>query len=178
MKFCGLADGWFVSWLGTIAFAVTALVAPLTTPSLNAGASSLTTGVCSFTAAARSPQELEENTSSNKAGAGKRGTSERAAGKLEPERGYAAFYSSSLEGRKTACGGVYSATKLTAAHRRLPCGTKLRVTNLRNGKTVRVTVTDHGPLSSGRILDLSYVAAVHLDFIKQGTTLAKVEVLR
>src|SRR5690242_1245644 len=54
----------------------------------------------------------------------------------EPERGYAAFYSSSLEGHKTACGGVYSASKLTAAHRRLPCGTKLRVTNLRNGKIV------------------------------------------
>jgi rare lipoprotein A len=96
----------------------------------------------------------------------------------EPERGYAAFYSSSLEGHKTACGGVYSASKLTAAHKRLPCGTKLRVTNLRNGKTVRVTVTDHGPFSNGRILDLSYAAAVHLDFIKQGTTLVKVEVIR
>jgi peptidoglycan lytic transglycosylase len=95
----------------------------------------------------------------------------------EPERGYAAFYSALLEGHKTACGGVYSASKLTAAHRRLPCGTKLRVTNLRNGKTVRVTVTDHGPFSNGRILDVSYAAAVHLDFIKQGTTLVKVEVL-
>jgi peptidoglycan lytic transglycosylase len=98
--------------------------------------------------------------------------------KLEPERGYAAFYGSSLEGHKMACGGVYSASKLTAAHKRLPCGTKLRVTNLRNGKTVRVTVTDHGPFSNGRILDLSYAAAVHLDFIKQGTTLVKVEVIR
>jgi len=95
----------------------------------------------------------------------------------EPERGYAAFYSALLEGHKTACGGFYSASKLTAAHRRLPCGTKLRVTNLRNGKTVRVTVTDHGPVSNGRILDVSYAAAVHLDFIKQGTTLVKVEVL-
>jgi len=98
--------------------------------------------------------------------------------KPEPERGYAAFYSSSLEGHKTACGGVYSASKFTAAHPRLRCGTKLRVTNLRNGKIVRVTVTDHGPFSNGRILDLSYAAAVHLDFIKQGTTLVKVEVLR
>lgn len=99
-------------------------------------------------------------------------------GKQEPERGYAAFYSSSLEGHKTACGGVYSASKLTAAHRSLPCGTKLRVTNLRNGKIVRVTVTDHGPFSNGRILDLSYAAAVRLGFIKQGTTLVKVEVVR
>jgi len=95
----------------------------------------------------------------------------------EPERGYAAFYSSSLEGHKTACGGVYSPEKLTAAHRTLPCGTRLRVTNLRNSKTVRVTITDHGPLSHGRILDLSYEAARRLDFLKQGTTLVKLEIL-
>ena len=96
----------------------------------------------------------------------------------EPERGYAAFYSSSLEGHKTACGGVYSPAKLTAAHRSLPCGTRLRVTNIRNGKSVRVTVTDHGPFSNGRIIDLSYEAARRLDFLKQGTTLVKLDVLR
>ena len=187
MKFCGLADGWFVGWfvgwLGVMAFVVSALIAPFSITiacSPTAGASSptpeswaLTARACSFTAGDRSPQEPEENTSSSRTGAGKSGAS-----KPEPERGYAAFYNSSLEGHKTACGGVYSASKLSAAHRRLPCGTKLRVTNLRNGKTVRVTVTDHGPLSNGRILDLSYAAAVHLDFIKQGTTLVKVEVLR
>ena len=100
-----------------------------------------------------------------------------AAGKPEPERGYAAFYSHSLDGHKTACGGTYSATQLTAAHHKLPCGTKLRVTNLRNGKTVRVTVNDHGPSSPNRIIDLSYAAAEALNFTKQGTTLVKVEVL-
>ena len=157
MKFCGLETRWLVGWLGVIALAVSALAA-------NAGE--------------RPVQEPEESTSSSKTGAGKPGASGRAASKPEPERGYAAFYSSSLAGHKTACGGVYSATKLTAAHRSLPCGTKLRVTNLRNGKTVRVTVTDHGPFSNGRILDLSYAAALHLDFIKQGTTLVKVEVIR
>ena len=98
--------------------------------------------------------------------------------KLPVERGYAAFYSPSLEGHKTACGGVYSSTKLTAAHPTLRCGTKLRVTNLRNGKTVRVTVNDHGPTSRDRIIDLSYAAAQALDFIPQGTTLVKLEVLR
>ena len=98
--------------------------------------------------------------------------------KPEPERGYAAFYSHSLEGRKTACGGTYSATQLTAAHRKLPCGTKLRVTNLRNGKTVRVTVNDRGPSSPNRIIDLSYAAAQALNFTKQGTTLVRLEVLR
>ena len=94
------------------------------------------------------------------------------------ERGYAAFYSQSLEGHKTACGGVYSSTQLTAAHRTLPCGTKLRVTNLRNGKSVRVAVNDHGPSSPDRIIDLSYAAAQALNFIPQGTTLVKLEVLR
>jgi len=94
------------------------------------------------------------------------------------ENGYAAFYSSSLEGHKTACGGVYSSTELTAAHRTFRCGTKLRVTNLRNGKSVRVTVNDHGPTSHDRIIDLSYAAAQALGFIPQGTTLVKVEFLR
>ena len=102
---------------------------------------------------------------------------EPSATKPEAERGYAAFYSRSLEGHKTACGGAYSATQLTAAHRNLPCGTKLRVTNLRNGKTVRVTVNDRGPSSSSRIVDLSYAAAEALNFTKQGTTLVKLEVL-
>ena len=99
-------------------------------------------------------------------------------GKHPVERGYAAFYSPSLEGHKTACGGAYSSTKLTAAHHTLPCGTKLRVTNLHNGKIVRVTVNDHLHVSHDRILDLSYAAAQVLDFIPQGTTLVKVEVLR
>ena len=106
------------------------------------------------------------------------GSTERPAAKPEPERGYAAFYSSSLEGHKTACGGTYSSEKLTAAHPKLPCGTKLRVTNLRNGKTVRVTVNDRGPTSRNRIIDLSYAAARSLGFIKQGTTLVKVEIVR
>jgi rare lipoprotein A len=98
--------------------------------------------------------------------------------KDEAERGYAAFYSESLEGHKTACGGTYNSTQLTAAHPKLRCGTKVRVTNLRNGKTVRVTVNDRGPLSHNRIIDLSHAAARRLDFIKQGTTLVKVEVVR
>jgi rare lipoprotein A len=111
----------------------------------------------------------------------KRSASPRKA-KAEPETGYAAFYRSSLEGHKTACGGTYSSTQLTAAHRTLRCGTKLRVTNLRNGKTVRVTVNDHGPSSGDRggerIIDLSYAAAQALGFTKQGVTLVKVEVIR
>jgi len=102
----------------------------------------------------------------------------QSAEKDDAERGYAAFYSESLEGQKTACGGIYNSTQLTAAHPKLRCGTRLRVTNLRNGRTVRVTVNDRGPQSHNRIIDLSYAAARRLDFIQQGTTLVKVEVIR
>jgi rare lipoprotein A len=97
--------------------------------------------------------------------------------KHEVERGEAAFYSDSLQGHKTACGGTYSPSEMTAAHPTLKCGTKLRVTNLRNGKTVRVTVNDRLP-SHKRVVDVSYAAAQALDFVKQGTTLVKVEVVR
>jgi peptidoglycan lytic transglycosylase len=100
------------------------------------------------------------------------------AGRHPVERGHAAFYSQSLEGHKTACGGTYSPSELTAAHRSLPCGSKIRVTNLKNGKSVRVTVNDRGPGAGDRIVDLSFAAAEALDFVKQGTTLVKVEVLR
>src|ERR1700747_1425872 len=108
---------------------------------------------------------------------------EQSAEKDEAERGYAAYYSESLEGHTTACGGTYNSRQLTAAHPKLRCGTKVRVTNLRNGKTVRVTINDRGPLSHGnssrnRIIDLSYAAARRLDFISQGSTLVKVEVIR
>jgi len=168
------------SRLWVTAVTVAAWLTPLNTifGSPTARAYSPTTGGRLLNAGTHSWQEPEDQASPSKAGATNSGANHAARSKPEPERGYAAFYSSSLEGHKTACGGVYSANKLTAAHRNLPCGTKLRVTNLRNGKTVQVTVTDHGPFSNGRILDLSYTAARHLNFIKQGTTLVKVEVLR
>jgi rare lipoprotein A len=132
---------------------------------------------------AGSHQPGPQRAGTQEAGAQQAAPQEPRAEKDEAERGYAAFYSASLEGHKTACGGTYSSTQLTAAHPKLRCGTKVRVTNLRNGKTVRVTINDHGPLSHSdsprnRIIDLSYAAARRLDFIKQGTTLVKVEVVR
>jgi rare lipoprotein A len=144
--------------LGTV-LAATALLAPAM---ISAGPG------LADSSGVRSPKESAEKRSANRP--------EKV--RAEPERGYAAFYSQSLEGHKTACGGTYSSTQLTAAHPKLPCRTKLRVTNLRNGKTVRVTVNDHGPTSGDRIIDLSYAAAQALGFIKQGTTLVKVEVVR
>ncbi len=65
----------------------------------------------------------------------------------------------------------------TAAHRTLPLGTKIRVTNLENGRSVIVKITDRGPFVNGRILDLSYAAAKKLRFVKQGTARVKIEIL-
>jgi rare lipoprotein A len=94
------------------------------------------------------------------------------------QKGRAAFYSRALEGHKTACGGRYVASELTAAHRSLPCGTRIRITNTKNGKSVEATVNDWGPTSRNRILDVSSAVAEKLDFVKQGTTTVKVEIVR
>ena len=79
---------------------------------------------------------------------------------LLAERGIAAFYGRSMEGHKTACGSTYVASELTTAHRTLPCGTKARITNTKNGKSVEATVNDRGrrpekELSTSRELWLS-----------------------
>lgn len=94
------------------------------------------------------------------------------------EKGIASFYGRNMEGHKTACGGTYVASEMTTAHRTLPCGTKLRITNTKNRKSVEVTVNDHGPNSRKRIVDVSLAAAEKLDFVKQGTTTVKVEVVK
>jgi rare lipoprotein A len=100
------------------------------------------------------------------------------AGSSQIEKGVAAFYSRRIEGHKTACGGAYVASKLTTAHRTLPCGTKLRITNTRNGKSVEATVNDRGPASKKRLVDVSQAVAEQLDFVKQGTTTVEVEVVK
>jgi rare lipoprotein A len=100
------------------------------------------------------------------------------AGGSQSQRGVAAFYGPRLEGHKTACGGTYAASELTAAHRTLPCGTKLRITNTKNGKSVEATVNDRGPTSKKRIVDVSRAVAEQLDFVKQGTTTVELEVVK
>ena len=94
------------------------------------------------------------------------------------QKGRAAFYSGALEGHKTACGGAYDASKLTTAHRSLPCGTKIRITNMKNGKSVVATVNDWGPTSRNRIVDVSRAVAEKLDFVRQGTTTVRVEIVQ
>ncbi|UKJ07827.1 septal ring lytic transglycosylase RlpA family protein [Solitalea lacus] len=90
------------------------------------------------------------------------------------ETGKASYYADNFEGRKTASGEKYSAVKFTAAHKTLPFGTKIKVKNLINGKTVKVVVNDRGPFVAGRIVDLSGVAANQLGLKSAGT--ARVEI--
>jgi rare lipoprotein A len=80
----------------------------------------------------------------------------------QTETGLAAVYSDVLNGRTTASGKVYDKTQLTAAHKTLPFGTRVRVTNAKNGKSVELTITDRGPVQQGRILDISRAAAKRL----------------
>ena len=85
------------------------------------------------------------------------------------ERGIASWYGGKFHGRRTASGEPYNMYDLTAAHRWLPFGTLVRVTNLRNHRSVVVRINDRGPFVKNRIIDLSYAAARALDMIKSGT---------
>ncbi len=97
---------------------------------------------------------------------------------LANETGIAAYYSNVFQGRKTASGERYDKNALTAAHNRYAFGTKLRVTNLKNNKSVTVRVNDRGPHTAGRIIDLSRKAADELGFVKEGLTKVSIEVLQ
>lgn len=88
------------------------------------------------------------------------------------EVGLASYYNDYFAGKVTACGERYDPNKLTAAHKSLPIGTMIRVTNLENDKSVIVRINDRGPYVKNRVLDLSKAAAVQLGFI--GTGFAKV----
>jgi len=91
---------------------------------------------------------------------------------VRAESGMAAFYS----GGRTASGEITGPAGLTAAHRTLPFGTRVLVTNVRNGKTVVVRIIDRGPYGRGRIIDVSRAAARELDMIESGT--ARVSLVR
>jgi rare lipoprotein A len=91
------------------------------------------------------------------------------AGKQKPYQiGTASWYGENFEGKPTASGEPYDMYDMTAAHLKLPMGSYVRVTNLRNGKAVVVRVNDRGPIVPGRIIDLSYGAAQALQFQHKG----------
>ena len=89
----------------------------------------------------------------------------------------ASYYAEKYHGRKTANGETFNMYAMTCAHKTLPFGTVLRVTNLSNNKTVDVRVNDRGPFVKGREIDLSKAAAHKLDMIKTGTARVKIEIL-
>ncbi len=91
--------------------------------------------------------------------------------------GKASFYADKFEGAPTASGQKYRHSKLTAAHKTLPFGTRLLVTNLGNNESVEVVVNDRGPYIEGRVLDLSRSAAEKLGFINQGLADIRLEVI-
>jgi rare lipoprotein A len=88
--------------------------------------------------------------------------------------GKASYYADSFQGKKTANGERYKQGKLTAAHKTLPFGTMVKVTNLKNGKSVKVRINDRGPYAAGRIIDLSKKAAKKIGMVKQGVAEVKV----
>jgi rare lipoprotein A len=93
------------------------------------------------------------------------------------QKGIASYYHDALHGRKTASGEVYNKRILSAAHKSLPLGTKVRVTKVSNGKSIVVRVNDRGPFVKGRIIDLSRRAARKLGIISSGVAKVQVEVL-
>jgi rare lipoprotein A len=92
-------------------------------------------------------------------------------------RGDASWYGPRFHGKKTASGELYDQTKLTAAHKTLPLGSRAKVTNLENGNTVEVQINDRGPFIDGRIIDLSRAAAGALDFVEAGIAPVRVEIV-
>ncbi len=84
------------------------------------------------------------------------------------ETGKASYYADKFNGRKTANGEIFRNSKKTAAHKTLPFGTKVKVTNLRNGKTVKVRINDRGPFVAGRHIDLSKKAARKIGMVREG----------
>lgn len=92
-----------------------------------------------------------------------------------PQTGQASWYGAAHQGKPTASGEKFDQARFTAAHRTLPFGTKIKVTNLDNGKTVEVEVNDRGPYIDKRIIDLSQAAAKALGMKESGTTTVRIE---
>ena len=91
------------------------------------------------------------------------------------QTGKASFYANKFENKTTASGEKYQHSLLTAAHKTLPFGTIVKITNISNGKTVTVKINDRGPFVEDRIIDVSKSAAVELDFVNEGITEVRIE---
>ena len=89
--------------------------------------------------------------------------------------GVASYYHPDLHGKPTASGALYDQNKFSGAHPTLPFGTRVKVTNLKNQKSVVITINDRGPYTKNRVIDLSYAAAREIGLIEDGLTLVKLE---
>jgi len=131
-----------------------------------------TTSSKAKTAAKIAPKPLPVPTSAAKpaaaAAAAAATTSAKATGKVD-FTGLADYYHHSLYGKKTASGKILHKEHMTAAHRTLPFGTRVRVTNKRNGASCVVVINDRGPFTKSKVIDLSHAAASHLGILQVGT---------
>ena len=93
------------------------------------------------------------------------------------EEGLASWYGGKFQGRRTASGEIFDTRQLTAAHKSLPFGTRVLVTNLENGQSVTVRINDRGPFVAGRVIDLSLAAAAAIGLAGKGVTAVRLEVL-
>jgi len=93
------------------------------------------------------------------------------------ELGLASWYGEEFQGNITASGEIYDMNGFTAAHRSLPIGTKLKITNLRNNRSLVVRINDRGPFVPNRILDVSKAAAFRLGFMASGLTQVRAEIV-
>lgn len=94
---------------------------------------------------------------------------------IKTQTGLASWYGAKFQNKRTASGMRFDKNKLTAAHRTLPLGSRVRVTNLRNGKSVVVLINDRGPFSKKRVIDLSYRAARVISLVHRGVSLVRLE---
>jgi peptidoglycan lytic transglycosylase len=94
------------------------------------------------------------------------------------QTGYASYYARAHDGLRTASGERYDMDEMTAAHPTLPFGTRVRVTNLQNGRHAVVRINDRGPFKRGRVIDVSYAAARKLGLVRSGIAKVRLEVLR
>ena len=92
--------------------------------------------------------------------------------------GIASYYGKKFHKKRTANGQIFNMYKVSAAHKTLPLGTRIRVTNLQNRRSLTMTVIDRGPFVKGRVLDVSYKAAQKLGFVNQGTTKVRIDVIK
>lgn len=120
---------------------------------------------------------LSQGTASSEVPGGKGAIATRSVKPARVQYGTASYYHDKFEGRKTANGEIFSQKGMTCAHNSLPLGTRVRITNLVNKKTVVVRVTDRLHHKNPRLVDLSKSAAKKLDYLSRGLTKVKVEVL-